>query len=103
MTKVWLKVQAVVQTDGETLIVGACDADLLGKHLVDGKIDFHVSRQFFGGELVDTDKMVKVIARATTANIVGVECINAALAVGLVKESSVKKIKNVPHAQIFTI
>jgi hypothetical protein len=103
MTKVWIKVQAVVRNDREELVVACCDSDILDKHIVDGKIDFHVSKQFFGGELVDADKMIKVLARATTANIVGVECVNAALSAGLINESNIKKVKGVPHAQIFSL
>jgi hypothetical protein len=100
MAKVWVKVQAVMQGSHEELLVGACDESLLGKKIIDGKIEFSISKHFFGGELIDIEKMLAVIRRATIANIVGEECINAVIASGLIDEKIVRKIKNIPHAQI---
>lgn len=101
MTKVWINVQAVMQGSKEELLVAACDSALLGKKINECKVEFTVSKHFYGGELVDIEKMLKVLKMATIANIVGDECVNAALSAGLIDESIVKKIKNVPHAQIF--
>lgn len=103
MTKVWLKVSAVMQGSTEEMLVAACDSELLGKKISDDKSEFSVSKHFFGGELVDIEKMVKILKMATIANIVGEECINAALAAGLISEENIKKIKDIPHAQIFQI
>lgn len=100
MTKVWIKVQAVMQEDKEELVVGACDFAYLGKRIIDGKVEFYVSKQFFGGELVEIEKMIAVVKKATIANLVGEECVNAAISAGLVDQSNVKKIKNIPHVQI---
>jgi len=102
MTKVWIKVQAIMQGSQEELLVAMCDSNLLGKKITAGKVEFVISKNFYGGELVDIEKMLKVLKMATIANIVGEECINAALSAGLIDESSIKKIKNVPHAQIFS-
>jgi len=103
MAKVWIRVHAIMQCDREELLVAACDVNLLGKKIIDGKIEFSISKYFYGGELVDIEKMLKVMKMATIANIVGEECVNAALSAGLINENHVKKIKDTPHAQIFQV
>jgi hypothetical protein len=103
MTKVWIKVQAIMQASREELLVATCDSNLLGKKIIDGKVAFVISKNFYGGELVDIEKMIKLLKMATIANIVGEECINAALSAGLIEERGIKKIKNVPNAQIFSM
>ena len=92
-----------MQESREELIVAACDSDLLGKKIVDKKFTFDINKKFYGGELVDIEKMIKVLKMATIANIVGEECINAAVSAGIIDEESIKKIKNIPHAQLFKL
>ena len=103
MTKVWINVQAIMQESREELLVATCDSDLLGKKIVDGKFIFDINKKFYGGELVDIEKMINALRRATIANIVGEECINAAVSAGIIDEINIKKVKNIPHAQLFQL
>ncbi|TFG33058.1 DUF424 family protein, partial [Candidatus Thorarchaeota archaeon] len=49
MSKVYLRVSET----HEHYVVAMCDKPLLGKTLQDGKIQFKISEEFYGDELVD--------------------------------------------------
>lgn len=38
---------------GEDILIGACDEELLGKRLKEGKFRLHVKKTFYGGRIVD--------------------------------------------------
>jgi hypothetical protein len=46
------------------ILVAACDADLLGKTLKYGKVNFEIRRDFYGGELVQVEDAVDLIKTA---------------------------------------
>ena len=97
--KVWMKKQNVVQENKNEILVGICDEELLGKEIGQLKL----SEEFFKGELIEIEDALIALEDATIANLVGENIVNAALEKKIIDESGIKKIENVPHAQIFTI
>ncbi|MFW9918465.1 MAG: DUF424 domain-containing protein [Candidatus Thorarchaeota archaeon] len=81
------------------VLVSVCDEELLGKILVEGKIKFNVSKEFYGGELVDTETCIKHLKNATVANMVGKNTVEAAIEAGLVHKNAILYIQGEPHAQ----
>jgi hypothetical protein len=97
--KFWLKTQMVLQGSTEELVVGVCDEELLGKSFG----PFKISEHFFKGNLVEPEKAINVLKRATIANLVGKNIINAAVRAKMVDKKSVKTFKKIPHVQIFLV
>jgi len=89
-----------VYKQGNDLVIGACDEQLLGKKFRDGKLQINVAKNFYDGERIDIATLKKFLLDATIANLVGKETVNCALDLGLVDPQCVLKIKGVPHAQI---
>ncbi|HVQ00966.1 MAG TPA: DUF424 family protein [Candidatus Thermoplasmatota archaeon] len=85
---------------GDDIVIGACDEQLLGKKFRDGKFQIDVTRTFYGGERVDRKKLEKFLLDATIANLVGHETVKCAIDLGLVNPECILKIKGIPHAQI---
>ena len=56
-----MKISINVIGRGNRCIVAACDADLLGKTLRLGKINFEVRRDFYQGSLVDVKEAIELI------------------------------------------
>ena len=81
------------------VLVAVCDENLLGKTLIEGKIKFNVSKEFYGGELVDTATCIKHLKNATVANMVGKDTVEAAVEAGLVHKNAILYIQGEPHAQ----
>lgn len=100
MTKnVWIKHHDHV--DGNVL--AACDADCLGKTLMDGKINFEIKERFYKGELVTEKELASAMQEATNMNLVGVACTQVAIKEGLLNEKDLKYIQGVPHAIVVCI
>jgi hypothetical protein len=83
----------------EHYVVALCDKSLLGKTLKEGDLNFTVSKEFYGGDLVDLKLCLKHLERATIANMVGKRTVEAAMNAGLVHEQAVLYIEGHPHAQ----
>ncbi|MGQ4910970.1 MAG: DUF424 domain-containing protein [Candidatus Thorarchaeota archaeon] len=95
MPQVYLKVRESV----EHYVVAMCDKALLGKTLNNGPIQFNVSEEFYGGDLVDIKTCLVHLERATIANMVGKKSVEAAIKAGYVNEHAVLYIEGHPHAQ----
>jgi len=85
---------------GNDLLVGACDEKLLGKKFEDGKLQIEVTRDFYGGQKIKPEGLVKYLKEATIVNLVGSETIKCAIDIGLIDPDCVIKIKGIPHAQM---
>jgi len=81
------------------ILVTVCDEQLLGMTLEEGKIKFNVSKEFYGGDLVDTSTCIKYLKNATVANMIGKNTVEAAISAGLVHKDAVLYIQGHPHAQ----
>jgi hypothetical protein len=80
-------------------VVAMCDEALLGKTLTEGAVEFKVSPEFYGNELVDVKVCVEHLNKATIANMVGSTSVKTAMKAGFVHEQAVAYIEGHPHAQ----
>jgi len=96
MTSVYMRVR---ETHDGHYVVAICDKNLLGKTLVDGDVQFTVSKEFYGEDLVDVKSCAEHLSRATIANMVGESSVKVAINAGFVHEQAVAYIEGHPHAQ----
>ena len=94
--KVYVKIYNV----GSEVLVAACDRDVLGKRFSEGTVSIEVNEVFYKGTLMNISEAIKIISRATIANLVGNRIVNKAIKAGLVHPDAVLKIGDVLHAQI---
>ncbi len=85
---------------GNDLLIGACDEELIGKKFEDGEFHIDVDKGFYDGERVSSDVLKKFLEEATIANLVGEKTVSCAIDIGLIDPSCVLKIKGIPHAQM---
>jgi hypothetical protein len=95
MASVYLRVQKT----HDHILVAVCDEALLGKVLVDGDLEFNVSKDFYGGQLVDVDTYLEQVKAATIVNMVGQKSVEAAINAGIVHKQAILYIDGHPHAQ----
>lgn len=84
-------------------VFAACDAELVGQTLREGKIEFKVSERFYAGEKVNEKKFVQLLKESTNSNLVGKIVVELAIKEGLLNGLDVKYIQGVPHAIIVAI
>ncbi len=84
-------------------MVALCDQDLLGKSFKEGELRIKVTKQFYGGKLLDPDDCDPYLKEATIANFVGKESVSKGLDLGLIEEKRVMRIRDIPHAQMIKV
>lgn len=91
--EVYVKIHVI----GKEIIVAACDKELLGSLIEDPsrKIHLYVDPAFFGGELRDLDSLLELLSRASSANLVGKNVVEAAIKAGFVHSDAVLSINGV--------
>ncbi|MBU2523211.1 MAG: DUF424 family protein [Nanoarchaeota archaeon] len=86
-------------------IIAACDSDLIGKKFVEGKLQLDLRDTFYGGKEYSEEKAIEIFRDGAfddaTFNIVGKECIAAAIKAGMVEKEGVITIQGIPHALSF--
>ncbi len=89
-----------IYKQGNNILIGACDEELIGKKFREGKLQIDVSKEFYDGERISMEVLKKYLKNATIANLVGEKTVNCAIKLGVVDLECVMKIKDVPHAQM---
>jgi uncharacterized protein len=84
-------------------VVNVCDAELVGRTLSEGKLTMHISKDFFGGELVEEDEVIKIIRGSAILSLAGVRTVNVALANKLGSPQAVREIEGVPFLMIYKL
>jgi hypothetical protein len=89
----------------EGKMVAACDKELIGRVLDDGKIhlDLDTCRSFYVGKLSTKEELRKALEDFVSANLVGKNTVLVALEGGFAQESDVIYINTTPHIQIYKI
>ncbi len=82
-------------------MVNMCDAELLGKDVVDGELKIHISESYYGKQLVDKDEAISFLKSSSMMNLVGKDTISLAIGLGLGSESGIKIISDIPFLIIF--
>lgn len=97
------KIYAKVYRTGGEILVAACDEDIIGLIFSEGEICLEIKREFYGGELMETDRLVSLLSEATIANLTGNHAVNTAIDNGFIGRNNVLEISNVKHAQMINI
>jgi uncharacterized protein len=84
---------------GRERLVAACDAELLGRRLAEGKLRLEVNPAFYDGFQGSEEDLEHHLRTCTVANLVGERVVGLAIRWGFVAEENVIRIEGVPHAQ----
>ena len=93
---------AVRQTNYQkNQMLNICDAELLGKTIVEGELNMHISESYYGERFVDQDEAETLLKSSAIINMVGDETISLSLELGVGSENGIKKISGVPFLIVF--
>jgi len=93
-----LQVYLKIHTQGTTEIIAVCDDELLNKELYEDNFKLKISNDFYGGKLIDIDEAINILSISSNFNIIGNNIVRKAIKSGIVLESNIKKINNIPMA-----
>jgi len=91
----WCK---IFQTTHE-VVAAICDEKLIEKVLDKKDRKIKISRNFYGGQLIDEKMAVKVMRNSTIGNLIGEDAIEMADRNGFISKENVILIDEIPHAQ----
>lgn len=95
-----MEVYAKLSKCGEHVLLAACDVELLGQVLKDGKIIFKIGEEFYKGPKLSIEEAIELMEESTVVNMVGQNIVRKAIEHGLVHPEAVLEICGIPHAQI---
>ena len=81
--------------------LSVCDHDLLGKTLREGKLQMHISKDYFGGQLVGEEEALKLMKESSVVNLAGERAVAIAVSNRLASEKAVRIIQGVPFLMIY--
>jgi len=84
-----------------TRMVNICDAELLEKTVHSKNLKMHISKDYFGHELMSEQDTLDLIRNCPMANLVGKRIIDIALSEKLASPHAIKKIEDVPFLMIY--
>ncbi len=85
----------------KNLMLNICDAELLGKNIVENELNMNISESYYGEKLVEHEEARTLLKNASIINMVGKETISLSLELGVGSENGVKRIGGVPFLIVF--
>jgi hypothetical protein len=82
-------------------MLNICDAELLGKKIIEGDLTMHISENYYGGRFVEKDEAESLLNNSLIINMAGKETVSLALKLGIGSENAVKIVSDVPFLIIF--
>ncbi|MHC1585575.1 MAG: DUF424 domain-containing protein [Candidatus Syntropharchaeia archaeon] len=84
-------------------MIAVCDRELIGKKYREGDLVLDITEDFYKGEIVGEEEVVKELEKATIANLVGEKAVGCAVKHGFIDKKNVLFIGGVPHAQMVVL
>ena len=78
-----------------------CDADLLGKKIIQDELTMHISEAYYGKRIIEVDEAKTLLKNSSIINMVGKDTISLAVELGIGSENGVKLVSDVPFLIIF--
>lgn len=88
------------KTDDNRMVLAICDSSLIGKKFEEGKKQLDLTSDFYKGQEMSEKEVGNLLRNSYLTDVVGEKSIALAIKEGIINESNIKKISNVPYTQI---
>ena len=82
-------------------MLNICDAELLGKKLIQDKFNMNISESYYGEKLVHKEEAKSLLQNSSIINMVGKEIISLSIELGIGSETGIKTISDIPFLIVF--
>jgi len=93
-----MKVYLKIHLKDEVETIACCDEELLNQVFKEGKLRIEISKQFFGGKLINLEDAIEILKEASYFNIVGENITSKAIYYKILPKEGVRCINGVPMA-----
>ncbi len=84
-------------------VLNICDADLLGKNIVQDELNMNISKSYYGQKLVEKEEATTLLKNSSIINMVGKETVSLSVKLGIGSDTGIKTISNIPFLIVFRI
>jgi len=85
----------------KNLMLNICDADLLGKNILQDELTMTISQSYYGDKIVGKDEATQLLESSSIINMVGKNTVSLSLELGIGSENGIKRISGVPFLIVF--
>ncbi|MDV3278190.1 MAG: DUF424 domain-containing protein [Nitrososphaerales archaeon] len=83
------------------VLVNICDEELIGRTVTEGKLQMHISKEFYFGEVVNKGEALRLIRTCAIVNLAGKRSVSLALDNSMGAKEAVREIEDVPFLMIY--
>ncbi len=80
-----------------------CDSELLGKKIIQDKLNMHISESYYGEKLVEKEEAKSLLKNSSIINMVGKETVSLSIELGIGSKNGIKTISGIPFLIVFKI
>ena len=80
-----------------------CDAELLGKKIIQDELNIHISESYYGEKLVEKEEAKSLLKNSSIINMVGKKTVSLSIELGIGSETGIKTISGIPFLIVFKI
>ena len=84
-----------------TILVNICDEELVGRTVTEGKLQVHLSPEFYSGEVVDMGEALRLIRTCSIVNLAGSRSVSLAVDNKLGAAEAIREIEEVPFLMLY--
>ena len=85
------------------IMLNICDANLLGKKIIQDELTIHISKSYYGDRFVDKEEAEILLKNSSIINMVGKETISLSVELGIGSKNGIKTFSNIPFLIIFNM
>ena len=90
-----------LQNYQQNKMLNICDAELLGKNIVEGELTMNISENYYGEKFVEKEEAEDLLKTSTIINMVGENTVSLSIDLGIGNENGIKTISGVPFLIVF--
>jgi len=90
-----------LQNYQQNKMLNICDADLLGKNIVEGELTMNISENYYGEKFVEKEEAEDLLKTSSIINMVGENTVSLSIDLGIGNENGIKTISGVPFLIVF--
>ncbi|MGH1566347.1 MAG: DUF424 domain-containing protein [Nitrosopumilus sp.] len=85
----------------KNMMLNICDADLLGKKIIQDELNMNISKSYYGEKLIEKEEATTLLKKSSIINMVGKETVSLSIELGVGSENGVKLISGIPFLIVF--
>ena len=90
-----------LQNYQQNKMLNICDAELLGKNIVEGDLTMNISENYYGEKFVEKEEAEDLLKTSSIINMVGENTVSLSINLGIGNENGIKMISGIPFLIVF--